>query len=215
MRINRYIAQATGMSRRSADTAVANGTVKVNGLAVAAGYNTQPEDVVTLDAVVLTFADIATIMLNKPVGYVCSRDGQGSKTIYELLPKQFHALKSIGRLDKYSSGLLLLTNDGELANQLTHPSFQKEKVYEITLNKFLSHPDQLKAENGVMLDDGLSKLKLNGKNKNWTITMNEGRNRQIRRTFDVLGYEVIRLHRAKFGPYQLSGVALGSWQKLK
>ena len=66
-----------------------------------------------------------------------------------------------------------------------------------------------------MLDDGLSKLKLNGKNKNWTITMNEGRNRQIRRTFDVLGYEVIRLHRAKFGPYQLSGVALGSWQKLK
>lgn len=208
-RLNKYIATASQLSRRSADDAVAAGRVLVNGKPPQMGQRVAKHDVVTLDGTKITpTATKITILLNKPAGYVVSRSGQGSRTIFELLPKSLHNLQPVGRLDKQSSGLLLLTNDGELAQQLTHPSNRKIKQYEITLNKPLQPLHrQMVSEFGIQLQDGLSKLGLerlrDGDETMWIVTMHEGRNRQIRRTFDALGYDVPRLHRTVFGNHHL------------
>lgn len=147
------------------------------------------------------------IILNKPVGYVCSRDGQGSPTIYDLLPKSFGDLKIAGRLDKDSSGLVLMTNSGDIIDQLTHPKYHKAKIYEVVLDKDLEPMhQQIISDHGVTLEDGVSKFMVSredGPNK-LKITMYEGRNRQIRRTFETLGYKVIRLHRTSLGNYDLN-----------
>jgi 23S rRNA pseudouridine2605 synthase len=213
MRINKYVAQATGMSRRAADTAIAEGRVAVNGASTEVGTEVSPNDTVTLDGKpIAPGAKLTTILLNKPVGYVVSREGQGSKTIYDLLPAEYRHLKPVGRLDKDSSGLLLLTNDGNLANELTHPRYAKTKVYEIELNRSLEPLHlQMITDHGIKLEDGPSKLQLEkmGSDKQWLITMQEGRNRQIRRTFAALGYTVIKLHRTHFGNYQLNELESG------
>jgi 23S rRNA pseudouridine2605 synthase len=210
MRINKYVASATGMSRRAADATIAEGRVLLNGIAPSSGHDVKEGERVTLDGRAITPAvKTMTIMMNKPAGYVVSRNGQGSKTIYSLLPLEYHKLKPVGRLDKDSSGLLLLTNDGGLANELTHPSNQKTKVYEISLNLPLQPLHrQMISDHGIELEDGTSKLQLErreeGNDKEWTVTMHEGRNRQIRRTFGSLGYDVVKLHRTQFGPYTLN-----------
>lgn len=209
MRLNRFIALSTGISRRRADELITQGKVSVDGKPASLGTAVEPNSLVELDHKHLSLPDTTTVMLNKPVGYVCSRDGQGSKTIYQLLPNSLSKLKPVGRLDKDSSGLLILTNDGQLAYDFTHPSKQKQKVYSILLNKPLKDKDQKAIEHGVRLTDGLSRLKLQGTDKQWTITMNEGRNRQIRRTFAAVGYEVISLHRNQFGPYELGQLGTG------
>lgn len=214
MRINKFVAQASGLSRRKADSVIEAGRVTVNGLAAKLGLELSSGDVVALDNKLLVVQPFTTIVLNKPVGYVCSRNGQGNLTIYDLLPKEFHHLKPVGRLDKDSSGLLLLTNDGELAQKLTHPSHQKEKKYEVEFDKELSENDMNKIENGVQLDDGMSRLKLAGAGKRWTVTMHEGRNRQIRRTFEALNYKVIKLHRTQFGPYRLGDLGIANYSFL-
>lgn len=215
VRINQFVAQATGMSRRTADSAIADGRVLINSETANLGDSVEPGDTVTLNGKKIVPQEPLTIMLNKPVGYVCSRDGQGSKTIYELLPKELHRLKPVGRLDKDSSGLLVMTNDGELANKLTHPKFQKIKVYEISLDKALSNTAANKIEQGVELEDGLSKLQLKGYEREWTVTMGEGRNRQIRRTFGALGYEVKQLHRTQLGTYNLGALTSGKFEYFK
>lgn len=211
MRANKYIAQATGMSRRAADQAIEWGRVTVNNLPISAGQDITPTDAVTLDGKPVSIPDkLQTIVLNKPVGYVVSRDGQGSKTIYDLLPESLQHLKPIGRLDKASSGLLLVTNDGDLAQRLTHPSYKKEKVYQIELYIPLKDEHRKQIEKGIKLEDGISRLQLEGKDKKWTVIMHEGRNRQIRRTFAELGYTIASLHRIQFGDYLLTGTAPGT-----
>lgn len=217
MRINKYIAAATGLSRRAADEAIAAGRVTINGQQPTAGQAVSGKDTVMLDGQLITPpVNATTIMLNKPVGYVCSRNGQGNKTIYELLPPDLHHLKPVGRLDKLSSGLLLMTDDGDLAQQLTHPKYQKRKVYKIALN----HPlqplhRQMISDHGIQLEDGLSQLQLERINDaddtNWKVLMTEGRNRQIRRTFEALGYNVVKLHRTQFGNYSLTTLKPGQW----
>ena len=220
MRLNKYIAQATGLSRRAADAAIADGRVRVNGDVPVIGQQIGDRDKVALDTVAITPAvNTVTIMLNKPVGYVCSRDGQGNKTIYDLLPPELHELKPVGRLDKNSSGLLLLTNDGQLAYELTHPKFQKTKIYKIALNTPLQPLHrQMISDNGVLLDDGVSKLELerisDTDDSNWKVTMSEGRNRQIRRTFESLGYNVVKLHRTQFGSHVLKQLKPGTFERL-
>lgn len=220
MRLNKFIALATGMGRRPADAVIAAGRVQVNGQLATPGQDVTETDKVTLDNKPLdssvTQRATTTILFNKPAGYVVSRDGQGSKTIYDLLPSEYRQLKPVGRLDKNSSGLLLLTNDGTLANELTHPSHQKTKVYEILLDKPLQPlHHQMINDYGVMLDDGPSKLQLerlhDGNDKAWKVTMHEGRNRQIRRTFRALGYTVETLCRTTFGPYTLGDIAPGAY----
>lgn len=217
MRINRFVATGSGLSRRAADQAVADGRVSINGQPAQTGQGVGVGDQVLLDGKPLTPATLQTIMLNKPAGFVTSRNGQGSKTVYDLLPSHLHHLKPVGRLDKESSGLLLLTNDGALAQQLTHPSHQKTKVYEIELNQPLQPLHrQMISERGINLDDGRSTLRLErlgeSNDTGWRIIMHEGRNRQIRRTFAALGYEVTGLHRIQFGPYQLGALTPEQYQ---
>jgi 23S rRNA pseudouridine2605 synthase len=223
MRINRFLAAATGLSRRAADAAVANGDVMVNGQSATIGQDIHDRDVVVYKGKTLRLTDTAhkiTIVLHKPVGYVSSRNGQGSRTIYELLPMELHQLKPVGRLDKDSSGLLLLTNDGELTQQLTHPSFQKVKRYEVELDKPLQPLHrQMISDHGVQLEDGPSKLALERLVDNddamWQVIMHEGRNRQIRRTFAALGYTVTKLHRTSFGLYSLEALQPGSYKTVQ
>ncbi len=213
MRINAFVAQTSGLSRRAADQAITGRRVRVNGQLASLGQTIEPDDTVTLDDHTLEpVAKTITIMLNKPSGYVCSRQGQGSQTIYELLPTEYHQLKPVGRLDKDSSGLLLLTNDGQLANRLTHPRYGKVKVYEVRLDKPLSAEDKTRTEQGVKLNDGISKLQIKNLDYNsFTVAMSEGRNRQIRRTFAALGYTVTSLHRTHFGDYDLGNVKSGDY----
>lgn len=216
-RINQFLAQACDLSRRAADTAIKEGRVMVNGHPAQLGAVVDDGEVVTLDGQQLkSTRDHQLIMLNKPVGYVCSRDGQGKATIYELIPDKLHHLNPVGRLDKNSSGLLLLTNDGKLAHQLTHPSFGKDKVYHVRLHRDLLPKDEQQiTKGGVTLQDGTSTLSLKpliSSRRDWQVTMHEGRNRQIRRTFAALDYEVIHLHRVSFGQYQLGELELGQYR---
>ena len=215
VRINKFVAQATGMSRREADKAISQGRVTINGSTAVVGESLTPSDKVGLDNHALEPETLTTIILNKPAGFVCSRRGQGSQTIYDLLPSGYGHLKPVGRLDKDSSGLILLTNDGNLANQLTHPRYSKVKVYEVELNAPLQpFHHQLIADQGVRLFDGVSKFQLSKLDsaRHWQVTMTEGRNRQIRRTFDSLGYKVTRLHRIQFGDYKLGQLAQGRFR---
>jgi len=220
MRLNKYLALGTGISRRAADEAIAQNRVQINGETTHQGRAITEADIVHLDGKLVTPPqDFVTIIFNKPVGYVVSRDGQGSQTIYDILPGEYHALKPVGRLDKDSSGLLLLTNDGQLAQQLTHPSYQKTKRYEIKLDKPLAPLHrQMISDFGVQLDDGPSKLQvgrlIEGDDLRWEIVMHEGRNRQIRRTFASLGYKVTTLHRTHFGTYALGSLESGSVVKI-
>lgn len=218
MRINKYLAQATGLSRRAADAAIAAGEVLVNGHTPTIGQDIAPTDTLTWKGKAVQAQAFVTIMFNKPAGYVCSRNGQGSDTIYDLLPPIYHALKPVGRLDKYSSGLLLLTNDGNLADQLTHPRYAKTKVYQVRINRPLEPlHQQMIHDVGIHLSDGPSKLqleKLSDDRINWTIRMQEGRNRQIRRTFEALGYTVRTLHRSHFGKYELGNLESGKYTEV-
>lgn len=209
------MAIATGLSRRAADRIISEGKVHINGRLARLGDEAGQSDEVSLDGQKLSAsAQPTTIMLNKPTGYVCSRRGQGSKTIYELLPAEYHRLKPVGRLDKESSGLILLTDDGQLANQLTHPRYQKEKIYNVQLDKKLAKTDKNQVLTGIELEDGLSKfIKLNECSTNtYEVVLGEGRNRQIRRTFAALGYEVTNLHRTHLGPYTLDRLEQGSYK---
>lgn len=216
MRINKFLALHTSLSRRAADKAISEGRVLVNSKKPVEGQQISSDDIVYLDGrEIKTDTKLQTIILNKPTGYVCSRDGQGSKTIYDLLPASLRHLNTVGRLDKDSSGLLLLTNDGELAQQLAHPKYQKTKVYKAKLNKPLEPiHQQMISDIGVSLEDGLSKFAVEKSGEILKITMREGRNRQIRRTFESLGYEVIKLHRTQFGSYNLGNIKEASIEKL-
>lgn len=147
---------------------------------------------------------------------MCSRKKQGdAPTIYELLPKNLRSLKPVGRLDKDSSGLILLTNDGDFAFQMTHPKFMKHKRYEVKLDKPLAPlHQQMIADFGVEIGDGVSRLGLTALDETrqkFTVEMSEGRNRQIRRTFAALGYKVVALHRQQFGKYVLGDLKPGEF----
>ncbi len=214
MRLNQFLARHTELSRRSADKAVTDGRVEINGVQARLGDTVIDSDRVTLDgASVKPQEDSLTVLFHKPAGVVVSRDGQGSKTIYDVLPSEYQGLNPVGRLDKDSSGLLVLTNDGQLANQLTHPRYEKQKVYKLTLDKPLHKNDESQIKEGVVIDDlYLSRLEitdLSVDKKKLTVTMSEGKNRQIRRTFSALGYKVVKLHRTQFGSYQLGALGTG------
>lgn len=208
MRINQYIARALNISRRQADNIIKNGEVTKNSSPVSLNYQVAGEDTILYkDKVLIIKNPNITIMFHKPVGYVCSRNGQGSKTIYDLLPRKYKDLKPVGRLDKNSSGLLLLTNNGNLIQQLSHPSNNKSKRYKVRIDKPLLKEDYLKLTRGIYLKDGLSKFELapyKDDQNNWDVTLYEGRNRQIRRTFEALQYKVTRLHRTGFADYNLN-----------
>jgi len=219
IRLNKHIALQLGLSRREADSLIEQGKVMINGTPATLGARIISGDTVTVKGrQVNAGTAYQYILLHKPVGYVCSRRAQGDNpTIYSLLPKEFHVLKPVGRLDKGSSGVILLTNDGDFAYQMTHPKFHKIKIYEVMLDHDLAPlHQQMISDYGVQLEDGASKLMLQRSSdtnrKAWQVTMSEGRNRQIRRTFSALGYEVVKLHRTHFGNYTLENLSPGSYQ---
>jgi 23S rRNA pseudouridine2605 synthase len=220
-RLNKYIAYHLGVSRREADSYISKSAVLVNGIKAELGARVDDKDIVTVHGTIVTKKSNYTyIVLHKPVGYVCSRRPQGdSPTVYELLPRGSHHLKLVGRLDKDSSGIILLTDDGIFSHHMTHPSYYKSKIYNVSLDHELEPlHQQMISDYGIQLEDGPSKLLLTRQNesnrKHWIVEMHEGRNRQIRRTFAALGYTVVRLHRTQFGDYSLGDIKPGSWQEL-
>jgi pseudouridylate synthase len=220
-RLNKFLALALGVSRRQADELIEQGKVTVNDQPAKLGQRITATDIIRYGNKRLTAQTHQLILLHKPVGYLCSRASQGGvPTIYELLPKDLHHLKPVGRLDKDSSGLILLTNDGDFAHQMTHPSFYKIKRYLVTLDQPLQPLHrQMINDFGVQLPDGPSRLTLerqhDGDDHRWIVQMSEGRNRQIRRTFAALGYTVIKLHRTDFGNYTLGDIKRGEFQESK
>ena len=216
-RLNKFVALALGVSRRQADELIEQGKVTVNGQPAKLGQRITTTDIIRHGNKRLTAQSHQLILLHKPVGYLCSRASQGGiPTIYELLPKSLHYLKPVGRLDKDSSGLILLTNDGDFAHQMTHPSFYKIKRYLVTLDQPLQPLHrQMINDFGVQLPDGPSRLTLerqhDSDDRRWIVQMSEGRNRQIRRTFAALGYTVAKLHRTDFGSYSLGSLKKGQW----
>ncbi len=222
-RLNKFIALHQGLSRRAADELIENGKVTVDGISARPGQQVAEEQKVIVDGKAINARTaLVYIALNKPIGYVCSRRAQDdTPTIYSLLPPELHHLKPVGRLDKDSSGLLLLTNDGDFAHKMTHPSFHKQKSYEVALSKNLEPlHQQMISDRGIDLHDGNSRLRLekigDDNRKQWRVLMHEGRNRQIRRTFEALGYHVTKLHRTHFGNYSLVELGLepAKWREI-
>ena len=236
VRLNKFLAERLGVSRREADELIRANQISINGKIAQIGDKVDKTSKVCYnnkDIPVQT--DYLYLAFNKPIGYVCSRRTQGdTPTIYSLLPDKYHKLKTVGRLDKDSSGLILLTNDGDFAFQMTHPKFRKQKIYEVNLDKALEPlHQQMISDYGVALTDGLSRFKIinnqsfnlsSSKNRHnssnsphqtkqpqYTVFLTEGRNRQIRRTFAALGYKVIKLHRISFGKYELGNLATGKY----
>lgn len=211
MRINKFLAYNTDLSRRKADDAISAGRVTVNGILPDPGTTIDKQSVVLLDGIEIknTQKEPIVLLVNKPEGYVCSKDGQGGKTVYKLIPQMYGGLNIAGRLDKDSSGLLVLTNNGELLNELTHPSNNKAKTYEVTVDKPIASKDMKQIHSGVNIGDSrLSKMQIQALTKeNYKIKLQEGRNRQIRRTLSALGYKVISLHRTKLGPYSIEDLS--------
>lgn len=220
-RLNKYLAFHLGLSRREADDLIANGKVTISSETAILGGRIEDNQPVAVNGKLITEKNAYTYLaLNKPVGYVSSRKQQGDNpTLYSLLPEAFHSLKPVGRLDKDSSGLLLLTDDGDFAFKMTHPKFYKIKKYNVTLSRGLEPlHQQMISDYGVQLEDGPSKLSLervDDARKTWIVTMHEGRNRQIRRTFSALGYTVTILHRTDFGPYTLGSLPSGHYETVE
>jgi 23S rRNA pseudouridine2605 synthase len=216
-RLNKHIALQLGISRREADNLIEYDHVRINGEKVTLGARFNEGDQITVKNTPLgdttTFVYLA---MHKPIGYVSSRRQQGdTPTIYSLLPEQYHHLKPVGRLDKDTSGIILLTNDGDFTFEMTHPKFYKTKIYEVSLDKALAPlHQQIIGDHGIQLEDGPSQLILertDDSRLNWIVTMHEGRNRQIRRTFKALGYAVTALHRTDFGHYSLGDIPRGTF----
>lgn len=221
IRLNKYLAHQTGISRREADQLISQGKVTINSVAAELGARINDEDQIAVSGKpIAANTPKRYIIFHKPTGYVCSRRAQANApTIYSLLPDNFRELKPVGRLDKDSSGLLLLTNDGDFAHRQTHPSFHKQKIYYVTLDEDLQPlHQQMINQHQIKVDDWPSRITLDRQDeqnrRDWKVAMSEGRNRQIRRTFEALGYSVVSLHRTNFGNYSLGDIQVGDFQAL-
>ncbi len=226
MRLNKYIADCGVASRRSADKMIEEGRVKVNGKAVTTLGATVDEynDSVTVDnnRIALQSRQVY-IVLNKPKGCLCTMsDDRGRKTIMDYVNlAENRRLFPVGRLDFDSEGLIILTNDGDLAYKLTHPSHEIPKTYIAKLNGEVAENDLATLRNGIEMD-GIklhkSKIKLLGTEAEdvyrYEVTIFEGRNREVRRMFETVGKEVLFLKRSAVGDLRLGGLARGKWRYL-
>ncbi len=223
MRLAKYLAHAGVASRRSAETMIAAGRVTVAGKTVTDPARDVDEDSrVAVDGELLTGAEPRVLYaLHKPVGVVSTaRDTHGRRTVIELVPANGLRLYPVGRLDADSSGLILLTNDGELANRLTHPRFEVPKTYRAKLRGAPIPDDVLEAlRTGVELDDGRTApaqvRRIGGRGSNLIeLTIHEGRNRQVRRMCQAVGHPVLALQRTSFGALKLGSLELGAHRRL-
>lgn len=223
MRLNQAIAQTGFCSRRKADDLIAAGRVRVNGAACSDfSRDIDPDrDTLEVDGKLLSFNKHVYIAMYKPPGVVTTTsDEQRRQTVIDLLPKNLRHLKPVGRLDMYSEGLLLLTNDGDFALKMTHPRHHLPKLYEVRVRGDVRSEHIRQLQEGIPLEDGPTapaKVRIADRNKTYTdveITLTEGRNRQIRRMFAYLGYPIVRLVRLAIGGLQLGHVTPGSWRYL-
>lgn len=223
MRINKFLAEQGVASRRRADELVAAGRVTINQKVARPGDDVATEDVVTLDGNQLSHkVKFEYYLLNKPKGCVCTaKDDKGRKTVLDLLPEGAGRVFPVGRLDYDTEGILILTNDGELAYRLTAPQSEIPKTYLIKVEGTMTAAQVNRLRAGVEIEKGVvtKKCKINviETDKNFTklhVTLTEGKNREIRKMFEVVGKKVVFLKRIKVGELTLTGLDRGACRKL-
>ncbi len=222
-RLQKFIARAGVASRRRAEMLIVSGRVRVNGRpATVLGTRVRPEvDEVVVDGVRVRPGPVRWVMLNKPAGFLTTRhDDRGRDTVYDLLPASLRGLVHVGRLDRATEGLLLLTNDGEGANMLAHPRYRVEREYRARVGGLPSRDVLRRLVSGVKLEDGLARarrarvLARDPPCAVLQLVLTEGRKREVRRMCRAVGHPVQRLERLRFGPIRLKGLARGKWREL-
>lgn len=224
MRINKYIAKSTGYSRRKAEELILDGKIKVNNKLCTdlATVVLEHDDKIEFDGKILTLdIPLLYIMMNKPKNLVVTRsDEYDRKTVYSILPPEFDFIKPVGRLDKDSEGLLLLTNDGELINKILHPKYKLEKVYQVTVAGNVNKTQLTKLREGIDIGDGVTLpagvyIRKNYERKTTLkFILKEGRKRQIRRMLESVELRVLGLRRTQVGDIQLGKLPQGQWRYL-
>ena len=222
IRLNKYLSNAGVCSRREADVLIETGVVSVNGKIVTElGYKINQGDIVQYDGETINAEIKRYVLLNKPKGFITTMDDpRGRKTVMSLVSKACRErIYPVGRLDRETTGLLLFTNDGDMAKKLTHPRYQAVKMYHIELNKSVAKEDLEKLLNGVDLEDGKTKVDKveyveNGKSKEVGVEIHSGKNRIVRRLFEALGYQVIKLDRVQFGGLTKKDLPRGYYRHL-
>jgi 23S rRNA pseudouridine2605 synthase len=212
-------------SRRQIAAAIKRGSIAVNG-EIIQSFNEPVDpakDVITIDGklVSATAEPLLYLMLNKPKGIVSSTgDTRGAKTVIDILPERYRHIRlyPVGRLDKDSTGLILLTNDGDLTFRLTHPRFEQEREYLVRIEQDLKPAERTQLEEGIHLDDGeTSPARVKALRYplfSYSITIHEGKKRQVRRMFAALGYRVLELKRIRFGSLRLGALREGEIREL-
>ncbi len=222
MRLNKYLAQSGVASRRKADELIRAATTTVNGkLIIDPAYQVADGDEVFFDGRRLELnRETKLLVLNKPAGIITSaRDEKGRKTVLDLIPGK-ERLFPVGRLDKDTTGLLLLTNDGELANRLAHPRWGIERIYEVVVDRPLDTDECRKMERGIYIGEdefGRAKVVEQSTDKTRTtviLSLKRGKKREIRRLFYRLNRKIFSLRRTEFGPLKLGDLPLGRWRQL-
>ncbi len=223
MRLHKYLASCGVASRRAAEKLIAEGRVRVNDIAIThMGFTVEAGDTVTLDGqIVIPEAEKHYLMYHKPAGEVTTvTDPEGRPTVLDKFRDYPVRLFPVGRLDYDSEGLILLTNDGELAEHMLHPSREVEKVYLARASNQVSLESARRMERGVMVDGrptSPAKARILSVKPLYTdmmITIHEGRNRQVRKMVEAIGHEVVQLRRVRFGPLKLNDLPRGMWRTL-
>ena len=222
VRLNKYIANSGICSRREADEYIKAGLISINGKVVTQlGTKVLPTDKVKYDGNMLKNEKKVYILMNKPRDFITTmEDPHAKKMVIDIIGNKCpERVYPVGRLDRNTTGVLLLTNDGDLTRKLTHPSFNKKKIYHVFLDKNLSRSDMNQISNGVKLDDGFIKPDaiqyVNESDKTQIgLEIHSGRNRIVRRLFENLGYRVIKLDRVYFGGLTKKGLQRGQWRYL-
>lgn len=222
IRLNRFIASAGICSRREADNYIKSGVIKVNGEVITDfGTKVQPNDKVTFNDQIIKSQNLKYVLLNKPKDFITTLDDPHAKKKITDLVKNCcrERIYPVGRLDRYTTGVLLLTNDGELTKKLTHPKYNRKKIYEVTLDKRVTKADMLKILSGIELEDGMVNADelayVDAENKKVVgIELHSGKNRIVRRIFESLGYKVNKLDRVYFAGLTKKGLARGKWRFL-
>ena len=219
MRLNAWLARAGVASRRGADALIKAGRVTVNGAPGQLNTFVADGDDVRLDGAPLAQQQLAYVLLHKPAGVVTTaRDPQGRPTVVGLVDLPAHTrVVPVGRLDADTTGALLLTNDGPLAHRLAHPRYEVDKVYVADVEGVPGDATLLRLAAGIELDDGRTSPALVTRRgpRTLELTIHEGRNRQVRRMLEAVGHPVRRLHRSRYGPLTVDGLAPGAWRELR
>ena len=221
IRLNKFLSSAGVCSRRKADELISKGFVSVNGKMVTELGTCIDENakVVCNNKIVQQkkLQDKIYIVLNKPINCICTADDpEGRRTIFDLINVK-ERIFSVGRLDRNTSGVLLLTNDGEFANKMSHPSFKIKKTYKVILDRELTPGDREKIQRGIKLEDGFIKVDsvYYDKMKNLFVVLHSGKNRIVRRIFESLNYKVRALDRISFGGITKDSLPRGKWKFIK